>query len=151
MEHSITIRNTDVKITDVLDMISRGCSYKQIIEQNAGLTLGDIMAAAKTALALLKMVVIVEEPIKIASELRIVIHNGKMQSLAEVRKKYPRAYEKWTEDEEKRLVALYRGGKKIGEIAGLLQRQWGAVRIRLEQLGEIENSGYAGSSGPRPG
>lgn len=142
MEHAITIRNTNVKITDVLEMIARRYLYERIMKEYPELTMSDIMASARVAVELLNKFVTTDEPIRIESEIKIIAHNGKLQTLAELRKKYPRAYEKWTEDEVSQVVSLYRSGKKIGEIAELLQRQSGAIRSRLEKLGEIEGYNY---------
>ena len=49
MEQSIRIRDTEVKVTDILDMISRGLSYYQILLSDSRLTLADIMVTAKLA------------------------------------------------------------------------------------------------------
>jgi DNA-binding NarL/FixJ family response regulator len=144
-EHAITIRNTNVRVTDVMEMIARGYSYECIMKEYPDLTMSEIMASARTAAELLSKCVTVDDPIKIDSEIKIIAHNGKLQTLTELRKKYPRAYEKWTEDEEKQVVSLYRSGKRIGEIAELLQRQRGAIRGRLEKLDEIEGYNYPGS------
>lgn len=45
----------------------------------------------------------------------------------------------WTEQEEAKLLQLYRKEKSIGEIAQILERNVGGVRARLVKLGEIES------------
>lgn len=43
----------------------------------------------------------------------------------------------WTDEEEKKIVDLYRNGTPTWEIAAVLQRAEKAVRKRLRSLGEI--------------
>jgi len=52
-----------------------------------------------------------------------------------VRKEHPRAYEKWTEEEDARLRSMFGAGKDAAEMAAVLQRQRGAIRSRLRKLG----------------
>lgn len=47
---------------------------------------------------------------------------------------HPRAYEPWTEDEEKQLLSLHECGYSIREICDELGRQPGAIRSRLRKL-----------------
>jgi glc operon protein GlcG len=51
------------------------------------------------------------------------------------RQQYPRAYERWNEEEDDRLRGLYADGVNIETLASLLQRQPSAVRARLAKLG----------------
>jgi len=55
--------------------------------------------------------------------------------MSEIRKKYPRAYEKWTEDEDARLRAEFAKGAAKSELAALFQRRLSAIRSRLRKLG----------------
>jgi len=60
-----------------------------------------------------------------------------------VRQKYPRAYVKWSQDEDENLKKEYASCQQIGELAQRLlaqrfQRQPGAIRSRLQKLGLIE-------------
>jgi flagellar motility protein MotE (MotC chaperone) len=57
------------------------------------------------------------------------------QRLDEIRQQYPRAYEKWTEEEDTHLRQAYQAGTEVKELAVLLQRQLGAVESRLRKLG----------------
>ncbi len=61
----------------------------------------------------------------------------KSYNLEQIRSKYPRAYERWTEDEDIRLKDEYSGGKTITEVARILQRQPSAVRSRLQKQGIV--------------
>jgi hypothetical protein len=56
-------------------------------------------------------------------------------SLDEVRRKYPRAYEKWTAEEDERLTSRYQAGLDIVELAAIFQRQPSAIESRLTKLG----------------
>ncbi len=55
----------------------------------------------------------------------------------EIRKHHPRAYEKWTKDEEEKLSELYNDGKNTKEISKYLERQPGAIKSRLQKLGLV--------------
>ena len=55
-----------------------------------------------------------------------------------IRQKYPRAYVKWSQDEDENLKKEYASCQQIGELAQGFQRQPGAIRSRLQKLGLIE-------------
>ncbi len=55
-----------------------------------------------------------------------------------IRQKYPRAYVKWTRDEDENLQNEYASGQQIGELVNKFQRQPAAIRLRLQKLGLIE-------------
>jgi hypothetical protein len=55
-------------------------------------------------------------------------------TLAERRQAHPRAYEPWTDEEEKRLREGHAQGHSVGELARQLQRKPSAVRSRLRRL-----------------
>ncbi len=55
-----------------------------------------------------------------------------------IRQKYPRAYVKWSQDEEENLKKEYASGQQIDELAQRFQRQPSAIRSRLQKLGLIE-------------
>jgi hypothetical protein len=48
---------------------------------------------------------------------------------------YPKAYVKWTEEEDIRLRNEYARGKMIDELAEIFQRKPSAIRSRLQKLG----------------
>lgn len=62
---------------------------------------------------------------------------AKSYSVAEIRKKYPSAYEKWTKGEERKLVSEYGNGKTIKELSGIFGRQRAAIRAKLRKLNII--------------
>ncbi|UNU26927.1 hypothetical protein [Microcoleus vaginatus] len=55
-----------------------------------------------------------------------------------IRQKYPRAYVKWSQDEDENLKKEYASGQQIDELAQRFQRQPSAIRLRLQKLGLIE-------------
>jgi len=59
----------------------------------------------------------------------------KYQSLSEVRRDYPRAYEPWTREEDSSLIEEHRLGIKRSEIAKKHQRKTSAINSRLQKLG----------------
>ena len=135
MKHQITLRDTGIKITEVLDMISQGFGYNQILEKFPELSLGDVLVSAKFAADFIRQYITADETIEVEGEIVVAAHNRRIINLTEIRKEHPRAYEKWEPPEDNELTAFYRNGKKIDEIAGLLQRQHGAIRSRLDKLG----------------
>jgi|GEM_PF-643828 len=56
----------------------------------------------------------------------------------EIKKSSPRAYMKWDETEETKLINLFNSGKSIEEIGYILGRNKGGVKIRLKKLGIFE-------------
>jgi len=55
-----------------------------------------------------------------------------------IRKEYPKAYEKWTEHDDKLLKLSYQKDQNISELAKLFQRKPGAIRSRLKKIGLIK-------------
>lgn len=101
----------------VLSLIADGHSYAQIVDGHPEITYKDIFAAAEEALRL-----------------------GEAESdyqlrLAKIRTKYPRAYEKWTFEEDKELRTLYGLGNSTSEMATHFGRQPSAITSRLSKLG----------------
>ncbi|MDI6719881.1 MAG: hypothetical protein QMD46_09755 [Methanomicrobiales archaeon] len=58
----------------------------------------------------------------------------KVSSTKEVLVRYPKAYEKWTFEEDDRLAQAYLQGATIESLADDFQRQPGAIRARLQKL-----------------
>jgi ATP-dependent DNA helicase RecQ len=56
------------------------------------------------------------------------------ERIAEARKTHPRAFEKWSDEEDGRLRGYITSGRKLDEIVGELQRQPNAIRLRAERL-----------------
>jgi len=55
-----------------------------------------------------------------------------------IRQKYPRAYVKWSREEDENLQNEYASGQQIGELVKRFQRQPSAIRSRLRKLGLME-------------
>lgn len=66
---------------------------------------------------------------------RITQEQAKSYSVEEIRRDYPRAYEKWTPEEDKALVERYKEGVTISQLARVHQRKLGAIHSRLRKLG----------------
>lgn len=67
---------------------------------------------------------------------------GNAHGFAKIRERYPRAYERWTPEEDHSLQMQFQNGVKVSELATCFQRKLGAIRSRLKKLGLI--SGDAG-------
>jgi DNA-binding NarL/FixJ family response regulator len=111
------------KSVAVLKLIADGHSYEQILAAYPTLTYPDIFGAAQEALAL-------SGEVSTAHQLR----------MARIRAKHPRAYEKWSEEEDQQLQQLVQAGVRAKDIAAQLQRQPSAIRSRIEKLGLAEES-----------
>jgi hypothetical protein len=76
-----------------------------------------------------------------------MIVSGKGTPSDETRRRYPRAYERWSAAEESRLRDALREGRTEEEIAELLQRQPSAIHSRRAKIAE---SGPLPETGGRP-
>jgi DNA-directed RNA polymerase specialized sigma24 family protein len=59
----------------------------------------------------------------------------KSYNVDEVRQQHPKAYEKWSSNEDEELRKKYNEGMGISELASFFQRQPGAIQSRLAKLG----------------
>jgi hypothetical protein len=134
MEKSILIRDTDVAITDILEMISRGLSYYQILLSDSRLTLSDIMVTAKIAQELISEMVTPNSTITVEGAIEVTAHGGRIKNLSRIRQEHPRAFEPWSQDEERQLVEMFHAGKDVSDMARALQRKQGAITARLKKL-----------------
>lgn len=55
--------------------------------------------------------------------------------LEAIRQTVPRVYAKWSEEEDRRLIAMFRRKLLVGEIAAKLQRSEMGIKARLVKLG----------------
>ncbi|WP_456329754.1 DUF3276 family protein [Archaeoglobus sp.] len=62
---------------------------------------------------------------------------AKKYSVEEVRLKYPRAYMKWTKEEDDALRKEYLEGKTIDDLSRIFQRKPSAICSRLQKLGVL--------------
>ncbi len=101
----------------ILAMLSDGSSEETIMEADASICREDIANAAKEALLLNRAA------------------QSRDDRSEKIRRYYPRAFEKWSPDEEKRVIELYNAGKTLREIAAIVERQPNSIKSRLERLG----------------
>ena len=116
-------RQLSSKSVGVLQRIAEGHTYEKILAISSELTYLDIFDAAR-------------EAVDMATEGRIDYE----RQLAETRKAHPRAYEKWTHEEEHKLTQLLRSGVHVNEIAVQLQRKPGAIVSRMLKLNLVQGS-----------
>lgn len=103
-----------------------GIPNEQILIKHPGLTYLDIFSAARDALDIIG-----------ASSKEAAVNDTPKaggKTLDEYQKADPRAYEKWTEEEEDALLELMKIGHTIRSTADLLQRKPSAIRSRLDKL-----------------
>lgn len=103
----------------ILEAIAEGRSYDQILLLGVADTYHDIFRAAAEALDIAE---------------RVKIGKTYDQRMAEIRQTNPRAYEKWSSEEDAKLTSLFRAGASIGELANTHERQPSAIRSRLAKL-----------------
>ncbi|MFD5536339.1 hypothetical protein ACFWIJ_00395 [Streptomyces sp. NPDC127079] len=72
---------------------------------------------------------------------------SRVHSVDEVRKQYPRAYERWTLEDDQLLLRLHTSGSGVDELAERFARQPSAIRSRLAKLG-VEGLPEAPASPP---
>jgi DNA-binding NarL/FixJ family response regulator len=116
---------------EILRLIADGFSYEDIVQYRPQYTYTDIRDAAAEALAIRCE----EAGTESAPKQRPMTD----ERLKHIRRKYPRAYMPWDKSEERELVALFKGGAAVKDIADKLQRQHGAIESRLRKLGLIED------------
>ena len=135
MQTTLLIRDTEVKVTDVLRLIVQGFSYPQILTTYPDLVTSDIQAAAKLALTFIEQYVTSEDNLRLDHVVEITANNGKLVNLSKVREQHPRAFMPWKTSEDTRLIEAFRAGARIEDIAKAHQRNYAAIKKRLEKLG----------------
>lgn len=68
----------------------------------------------------------------------------KTNSVDEIRKKHPRAYEKWSEQEDELLLNLIQQGESTKKLCTIFQRGKGAIHSRIRKLERPEPIDYSG-------
>lgn len=73
------------------------------------------------------------------SAIKFMKKSSKAQAyyVEEIRQKYPKAYIKWTEDEDNTLKNEYLQGNTVDELASIFQRKPSAIHSRLKKLGIV--------------
>ena len=122
-------------------MLEWWSNYDQIISLNKNFTYPDIFNAAKEALDIIDSVHPVQEnKLRDAIDTVLKKKTPHQESVAKKKEQYPRAYERWSKEEERDLKDLYRKHLSVNEMASALQRQPGAISSRLARLGLVEDS-----------
>ncbi len=67
-----------------------------------------------------------------------VVESGLSPAFAELRAVHPQAYRRWSEEEQGKLVELFKNGKSIKDLAEELGRKEGGIKARLIKVGLIE-------------
>ncbi len=140
MEKDIYIRDTSISVVEVLEELAQGYSCDQVVKKMPELSISDVLSTVKFAAEIIKQHITSEDKIEISGEVVLRAHRGRLINLTEIRKDYPRAYEKWTTSEDNQLVDLFKRGYKFTDIAKQLQRKSGAIKSRLEKLGLLGNN-----------
>ena len=70
--------------------------------------------------------------------------NYKAYSFKDVRQVHPRAYEKWSENEDTLLIQTHNQGKSVEELSKIFQRSRGAIQARINKLESHETIIYSG-------
>jgi uncharacterized protein (DUF433 family) len=135
---TVRIRDTGVSVAQVLQLISEGYAYDQILRANPALNMGDIMAAAELARQIVEAMADEHDEIAIHHSITFAFAKGKIIALEKLREEFPRAYMEWSDRVDQALSDMYRKGGKINDIAKRHQRQAGAIHTRLVRLGLIK-------------
>jgi hypothetical protein len=69
----------------------------------------------------------------------VAVCDGTILRRSNTFERHPRAYEPWTDDEDRSLANLFRSGVTVARIAGQLGRNRGAIRSRLVKMGLVES------------
>lgn len=134
--YPILLRDTEITVLQVLEMIAEGLDTRQIISRRPQLTPADIQASALLACQIFKEHVTSDNYIEISQKIILSARNGKLINITKIRKEHPRAYEPWGENEDSQLLELHKRETRLDEIARIHKRNIGAVKSRLEKLGE---------------
>lgn len=138
MKQSIRIRDTGIRVTDVLDLLAEGNTPEQIVKRRPKLTLTDVLAAAAFARDIVTNYITAEDEISIDGFITVHAKSSRIVDVTKVREEYPRAYEKWRPAEDTELTALFHKRMGIEEMSKRLKRQPGAINARLLRLGLIK-------------
>lgn len=133
----VQIRDTNVKITDILQLIGKGFTYEQITKKYPQITIADIMMSAKIAEEIIGTMVKSHGNTIPAIRMEFVFRNNRFKSIEDLQQTHPRAFAKWNTSEDDNLISLFQSGKEIKEIASILQRSTGSINARLEKFGLI--------------
>jgi hypothetical protein len=121
---SIKIKNTDVKITDVLKLIADGVTYEKIATQ-LKITISDIFLSANVAHNLITKVITINGDVTVEESKSFKVCKGTLQTIDEIQKVHPNAFKKWDDKQDYQLTSLFKAGDSIMEIAKKMMRTKG--------------------------
>ncbi len=119
-------RRLSDKSVAVLSLIAEGHSYSQIVDGHTDISYLDIFNAAKEALLLNES------------------DSDYQERMVKIKHRYPRAYERWTDEEDARMSAMHEQGRTVAEMAQQMERQPSAIRARLAKLALIPTDSERG-------
>ena len=131
----VQIRDTNLKITDILNLLGEGYTHEQIISKHPQITLADIMMSAQIAEEIIGSMVKLYGNRIPAVKMEFIFRNNKFKSIEDLQQTTPRAFAKWNPSEDDSLVSLFKSGKQVKEIAAVLQRSDRSINLRLEKFG----------------
>ncbi len=134
----VQIRNTNLKITDILHLIGDGLSYEQIMLKHPQITMTDIMMSAKIAEEIIGTMVKLHGTTIPSLRMEFVFRNNRFKSIEDMQQVNARAFAKWNQAEDTNLITMFKSGKEIKEIADVMERSIGSIRARLEKFGLLE-------------
>lgn len=133
-------RLSDGFIYPLVHITSKGKECLEEYGENFRPKLGELLTVNKRLVKLENELLAIKRDV---GELRITLLKkepieGKSYTLEKIRQQYPRAYEKWTDDEDTHLQDEYSKGLSVQQLSETFQRQPGAIRSRLRKLGLME-------------
>lgn len=115
----------------VVKMIAANCDSARAVAADPNISRKDLVEAVILALRMKR---------------RMAPSGVYAQRLAAIRAECPRAYEKWTFDEDEQLRSIHASGMPVEEIAEHLHRQVSAIRCRLMKLSIVDADPNPGQS-----
>ena len=76
----------------------------------------------------------------VTQAVQFMAREGKPYSVERIRREHPKAYARWTEEEDHALRETYEQGRTLGELAAQLGRQPGGIQSRLRKLGLVQGT-----------
>jgi len=124
--HCHIYESTEMKLTKksrrILEAISKGHTYDQILIKKPKWTYNDIFESVSEVLSF------------VGPE-----SDQKSYSLESIHHDHPNAYQKWDAKMDEQLVKLFRSGKSVNQIARIMGRQNGGIQSRLRKLHLVDD------------
>ncbi|MFE3884909.1 hypothetical protein ACFXPQ_18715 [Streptomyces lydicus] len=116
----------------------------------------DVMTfEGETATFWLKGVEVCSYPVEVLASVEMqgkhAVADSRKYTVEDVRKQYRNAYQKWSAEDDERLLDMHDTGSSIEELAEFFGRQLSAIRSRLDKLGaDVEGPGVPPASSQQP-